>query len=92
MTQRELADKAGVAQPSVARIESGTVIPRVDTLDRLLRACGETLKAAPQLGIGVDLTLFDALLQMSPEERFEFAVESGRNLQEFLSEVRRTTV
>jgi predicted transcriptional regulator len=28
-----------VAQPAVARIESGAVVPRVDTLDRLLAAC-----------------------------------------------------
>ena len=39
LTQRELAARAGVPQPAIARIESGASSPRVDTLARLLAAC-----------------------------------------------------
>jgi len=35
LTQRALASRSGIPQPAIARIERGTVVPRVDTLDRL---------------------------------------------------------
>ncbi|MGA9159830.1 MAG: helix-turn-helix transcriptional regulator, partial [Actinomycetota bacterium] len=40
LTQRALALRAGIPQPTIARIEARTVVPRIDTLDRLLSACG----------------------------------------------------
>lgn len=48
LTQRELANRAGVPQPAIARIESGGVSPRVDTLDRLLAECGRQVAHAPR--------------------------------------------
>jgi transcriptional regulator with XRE-family HTH domain len=39
MTQRELADRAGTAQPAVAAYESGSRTPSLATLGRLLGAC-----------------------------------------------------
>ena len=42
-TQRELAKATGIHQPAIARIETGDVVPRVDTLNRLLGACGASL-------------------------------------------------
>lgn len=36
LSQRELALRTGVAQPTIARIEGGRVDPRVTTLERLL--------------------------------------------------------
>lgn len=42
-SQAELARRAGTSQPAVARYEAGAVSPSVKTLDRLLRACGQTL-------------------------------------------------
>lgn len=60
---------AGVPQPTVSRIESGAVIPRVDTLDRLLGACGEGLEALPRPGAGLDRTGYRELLKLSPRER-----------------------
>ena len=41
LTQAELARRAGTSQPTVAAYEAGRRIPRADTLDRLLAACGE---------------------------------------------------
>lgn len=46
LTQRELAEKAGMPQPVIARIESGASSPRVDTLDRLLMPCGRRVASA----------------------------------------------
>lgn len=71
LTQRELAERAGVAQPTVARIESGAVVPRVDTLDKLLRACGYTLEVEELRGQGVDTSLIDEMLDLTPEQRLE---------------------
>jgi transcriptional regulator with XRE-family HTH domain len=65
LSQRALARLAGVAQPTVARIESGVVIPRVDTLDRLLRACGKDLELVERAGGGLDRTLIRERLKLS---------------------------
>lgn len=42
MSQRQLSRRSGVPQAHLARLESGLVAPRVDTLERLLDAmfCG----------------------------------------------------
>lgn len=45
LTQRELAERAGTSQPAVVRYETGQVVPRADTLERLLRVCGRGLGA-----------------------------------------------
>jgi transcriptional regulator with XRE-family HTH domain len=39
ITQQELADLAGTAQPAIAAYESGTRTPNLETLRRLLGAC-----------------------------------------------------
>jgi transcriptional regulator with XRE-family HTH domain len=88
LTQRQLAEKAGVPQSAIARIESRAVIPRVDTLDRLLEACGEGLESAPRAGRGVDRSLFT--LDLPPAERARVGVASDRNLMELMRRVRRT--
>lgn len=40
LSQQELADRMGVAQSVVARIEAGGVEPRLSKLDRVARALG----------------------------------------------------
>ena len=84
LTQRALADRAGVPQPAIARIEAGAVSPRVTTLESLLGAAGYTLEIATRLGDGVDRTLIRAALARSPEERIRAAVAAARNLRTFL--------
>jgi len=69
-----------MAQPAIARIESGDVTPRVGTLDRLLAACGESLESAPRLGVGVDRTMIRELLRLTPGARARLAVTESRNL------------
>jgi predicted transcriptional regulator len=81
LTQRDLAIRAGVAQPVVARIESRGVVPRLDTLDRLLSACGEGLESGPRLGRGLDRSVIRTLLTLTPGERARLAVDEARNLE-----------
>jgi transcriptional regulator with XRE-family HTH domain len=88
LSQRALADRAGVPQPSVARIESGASIPRADTLERILHAAGYELAVEPRLGIGVDRTIIRERLAMSPDERGRAATVAARNLAAFQRAVR----
>jgi len=78
LTQRALAEQVGMAQPAIARIESGAVTPRADTLVRLLAASGYELALEPRLGIGVDRTLIRDRLKLTPRERIRLAVEEAR--------------
>lgn len=88
LSQRELARRAGVAQPAVARIEAGGVVPRVDTLERLLRASGHTLEVARRAGAGVDRSVIRELLRLTPRQRLDLAVTEARNLDRLLSRTR----
>jgi transcriptional regulator with XRE-family HTH domain len=49
LTQQELADRAGMTQPEIARLESGATVPGWETLSRVLAA----------VGAEVDVTLKD---------------------------------
>lgn len=69
LTQRELAARTGVAQPTIARIEGGKDDPRLSTITRLLRACNEELEALPTVGDGVDRSEIRRLLNLTPEDR-----------------------
>jgi ribosome-binding protein aMBF1 (putative translation factor) len=42
-SQRELADRAGMKQPQLARLETGQVEPKLDTLQRLAKAMNSRL-------------------------------------------------
>ena len=43
MTQKELADKSGVRQSNISRIESGSCSPTVATLQALAEGLGKKL-------------------------------------------------
>lgn len=88
LSQRELAERTGVRQSGVARIEAGRVSPRVDTLNRLLLACGAHVDAVPRRGEGLDRTGIRELLALTPEERLRRAATEARNLAEFERAVR----
>ena len=79
LSQRALALVAGVPQPTVARIESGAVTPRVDTLDRLLRACGKDLELVERAGTGLDRTMIRERLRLSVARRARLAVREWQN-------------
>ena len=46
LTQRQLADLAGIDQPNLSAIETGRRMPSAETFHRLLFACGFELVAA----------------------------------------------
>jgi transcriptional regulator with XRE-family HTH domain len=72
LTQRALARRARSAQSVVARIESGAASPSWETLERLLRSAGFTLRAslAPRLhGRSHMLDDVPRILRLTPEER-----------------------
>jgi predicted transcriptional regulator len=79
----------GVPQSTIGRIESGAVVPRVDTLDRLLRACGDQLEAMPLLGQGVDRSLIAMMLAMTPQERFQYACSASSGLADLKEKITR---
>ncbi len=85
LSQRALAERAGITQATIARIEKGEIDPRSDTVVRLLRACGFELEAVPLSGVGVDRTAMRELLKLSPAERVRVAVEDARNLERNLN-------
>ena len=78
LTQRQLAERAGVPQATVGRIESGMVTPRVDTLERLLRAAGQSLTAEAAPGTDEDRAMIRDRLRMTPAERTRLAVREAR--------------
>jgi len=89
LSQRALARRANTQQPAVARIESSSVVPRVDTLDRLLAACGLALATVPRPGAGIDRTQIRDLLALSPGDRLRLAARDGRNLDRLLARATR---
>ena len=47
LTQRELSEKSGIKQPSIAKIEKSIHSPQAITLIKLLYPLGYTLKVVP---------------------------------------------
>lgn len=81
LTQRQLAEKTGVPQSTVGRIEAGTTMPRVDTFERLLEACGMDIELTHKRGVGVDVTLIEQMLRRTPEERLDHAARTAKHLR-----------
>ena len=44
MTQKDLAEKCGMAQPNIARIEAGTYATSIDVLSRIAEALGKKIE------------------------------------------------
>ena len=71
LSQYELADRAGVPRPSIARWERGAVEPGFDTVRRLLRACGfdvALVRYEPDASVDDRLS---GKLQLTPQERLQ---------------------
>jgi transcriptional regulator with XRE-family HTH domain len=81
LSQRALAARTGVAQPTIARIERGRDDPRLGTLQRLLGACDETVEALPRAGAGIDRTEIRELLALSPRQRLLSLVDEASALE-----------
>jgi transcriptional regulator with XRE-family HTH domain len=87
LTQRELARRARTAQSVVARIELGQTSPSWDTLMRLLRAAGHTLRPVLERTAADPAMLDDVprILLLTPEERLNEVAAVSR----FVAEAKR---
>ena len=88
LTQRQLAARAAVPQSTVARIERGHLVPRLSTLERLLKAADHEVVVRKRPGFGVDRTQMREALRLTPDERLRVAVASAKNLARLLSSAR----
>jgi predicted transcriptional regulator len=89
LSQRELTQRSGVPQPTIARIEAGRVSPRIETLEALLASCGQRLTLTRRRGEGVDRTAIHELLRLTPDQRLRQAAIEARNLDALEAGVRR---
>jgi predicted transcriptional regulator len=71
LTQVELAERAGVAQSVIARLERGGGNPTFSTLERVLHAAGHRLElnAVEQGLVTVDESLIEQQLALRPADR-----------------------
>ena len=71
LTQSELAERAGVSQPLIARIEGGDVDPRLSTLRRIVEALDE----AEGDVVRARTLMHDSVVSVSPDDQVRVAVE-----------------
>ena len=84
LTQTELAKRARMKQPEIARLEARGANPRLSTLKRVVTATGHSLKLELDEDLGLDETLVAGSLRETPDERlrafegmYAFAREYG---------------
>lgn len=74
LTQRQLAERAGTTQSSIARWESGRSEPSFASVVRLIRLCGFVLDVRFEVyddGLRDDWAQAQRLLALTPEQRLE---------------------
>lgn len=71
LTQKELAKKAGVSQSLIARIESGSVDPKLSTLKRILQAINSVSREKPT----AESIMHAPIICVSPRDPVKKAVE-----------------
>jgi uncharacterized protein len=89
LTQAELARRLDTTQSAIARLESPSSNPRIDTLERAIAAAGRALElsfgsAAPQ----VDETMTASNLRKSSAERLRYFAAAYRDLRRLAPTVR----
>ena len=76
ISQERLAARAGTTQSAISRIERNRVSPSVETLREIIYLLGEDLVlAAEPRDSGIDLTLNQANLALTPEQRVKQSLE-----------------
>jgi transcriptional regulator with XRE-family HTH domain len=81
LTQTELADRLSTKQSVVSRWERGLDVPRVDTLARILDACGLEADVRFRRHDDVDRSQVARLARLEPRERvrhFQSAIDAYR--------------
>lgn len=69
LTQAQLAERAGTTQSAIARWENHRSAPSLDTVRRLIRACGLDLEVAVVPYDDSDIAQAQRLARLTPEER-----------------------
>lgn len=83
LTQRQLAARARTSQAAISRIERDVVSPSIATLRDLLWMMNEELVLDAQpVDWGFDVTLNEARLAVSPEERLRRGLVHSRRMSE----------
>lgn len=91
LSQQALASRMGTTQSAVAGLEADRSSPRVATLERALRACGQELAlAARQPKSSIDETLVFQNLKFTPEQRLRGFQASYDNVREFALAARKS--
>lgn len=86
-SQEELAQRGGVPQSTVGRIESGARVPSTAMVERLVSAAGfEVVLSLGEPDPGTD-SMFQRTLQRSPAERLADATRTARFVLRGRSEV-----
>jgi transcriptional regulator with XRE-family HTH domain len=76
LSQERLARRASTTQSAISRIEQERGSPTVRTLEELLHLMGEDLVlAVEKRDSGIDLTLNQANLELTPEQRVRRGLE-----------------
>ena len=70
LTQVELGARLGKAQSVIARWERGDVLPSLETLRDVVRACGLDLSFHLSRFDDSNVTIIDQHLRMTPAQRF----------------------
>lgn len=70
LTQAELGARLGKAQSVIARWERGDVLPSLETLREVVRACGLDLAFHLSKFDDSNFTIIDQHLRMNPAQRF----------------------
>ena len=76
LTQAELAKRVETTQSAIARWERGGVEPSFDSLRRIVAACGLDLTIQLREPDTSHVTLLEANLALSPEERLDQLVRT----------------
>ncbi len=69
LSQAQLAERAGTSQPALARYETGTTLPTLPTLERLLAACGRRLQVNAVRATGPSAPSTSVRGQLGPRAR-----------------------
>jgi transcriptional regulator with XRE-family HTH domain len=81
VSQKRLAMRASTTQSAISRIERDRVSPSVETLRELLYLLGEDLTlGADQRDFGIDRTLNEERLKLSPSGRVEYGLAMAEQL------------
>lgn len=78
LTQAQLAQRAGVPQSTIGRIETGARVPSTALVERLIRAAGFEVRAGLGEPDPETDSLFERTLGRTPRQRFADATRAAR--------------